>query len=131
MTAARRAGVVTFAGVLFLIVAAFTAIDGIVALAQPKQFFVSENAVVVHNYDAYGVVLLVLATVQALVGWGLLTGSRVARVLAIILAGASFLIQLAFFKHYPAWATTVMVLDFIIIYGLCVHGEDFPRRARR
>jgi hypothetical protein len=131
MSPAQRAGVVTFAGVLFIIVAAFNVIDGLAALLRPEKLYVGENALVVTNYDALGIGLLVGAGIMFLVGWGILAGSQTARVLGIVMAGLSFLAQLAFFRHYPAWAATIMVLDVVIIYGLVVHAEDFGRRRRR
>jgi hypothetical protein len=129
--AARRAGVVTFAGVLFAIVGAFTVIDGLVALLRPEQLYVGENALVIRNYDAIGITLLLLGGVQFLVGLGILSGSRPAQVIGVILAGLGFIAHLAIFKHYPAWSVTLMVLDVIIIYGLVVHADEFGKAVRR
>jgi hypothetical protein len=131
MSAAQRAGVVTFAGVLFITVGLFNILDGIVALARPEQLYVGENALVVKDFDAWGVVLIVLGSVQTLVGLGVLSGSRVAQILGIALASANFIIQLAFFKHYPAWSVAVMVIDIVIIYALCAYSAEFGRTATR
>jgi uncharacterized membrane protein (DUF2068 family) len=122
---------VTFAGVLFLLVAAFNVVDGLVLLEKPEKLFVGEDAVVVTNYDAFGITLLVVAGLQFIVGWGILNLSRWAQVTGIVLAAASFIIQLAMFRHYPAWAVTIMALDTIVIYGLTVHGDEFGRRRSR
>jgi hypothetical protein len=123
--AARRAGVVTFAGVLFLVVAAFTVVDGLVAIAEPNHFFVSENGLVIDNYQAFGIVLLVVAGLQFLVGWGILALQRWAQVVGIILAIISAVIQLGHFTHYPAWAVIILILDAVIIYGLTVYSDEF------
>ncbi len=127
MSAAQRAGVVTFAGVLFITVGLFNVIDGIVALARPEQLYVGENALVVKDFDAWGVVLICLGSVEVLVGLGVLSGSRLAQILGIALAVGNFIIQLAFFKHYPAWSVAVMVLDIVIIYALCAYTAEFGR----
>lgn len=123
--AARRAGVVTFAGVLFLVVAAFTAVDGLVAIAEPSHFFVSEDGLVIDNYEAYGIVLLVIAGLQFLVGWGILALQRWAQIVGIILAIVSAIAQLAHFTHYPAWAVIILILDAVIIYALTVYSDEF------
>src|SRR5262245_42755389 len=129
--AARRAGVVTFAGVLFVIVGVFTAIDGIVALTRPETLYVGDNALVVKDYDAWGVALLVLGGLQIFTGFGILSGSRAAQIIGIILASIGFIVNLAYFKHYPAWSATVMVIDLIVIYGLTVHSPEFGGATRR
>lgn len=132
MTPANRAGVVTFAGVLFIVVGLFNVLDGIIALARPEQLFVTENAFVVKDYDAFGVTLLALGTVEVLVGWGILSRSRLAQILGIALASLGFLIHLAYFRHYPAWSVALMALNIVVIYALTVHSDQFGgRRATR
>jgi hypothetical protein len=129
---ARRAGVVTFAGVLFLVVAAFNAVDGLVALAEPNHFFVDEEGLVIDNYDAFGIVLLVIAGFQFLIGWGILALQRWAQVVGIILVLLNAIAQLAHFTHYPAWSVVILVLDAVIIYALTVYSDEFaPARRRR
>lgn len=130
MSAARRAGVVTFAGVLFVVVGLFTTLDGLVALTRPETLYVGANALVVKDYDAWGVTLLALGGVQVLTGFGILSGANAARIIGIILAGIGFIVHLAYFKHYPAWSVTIMVLDLIVIYALTVHVEAFSKGRR-
>jgi hypothetical protein len=128
---ARRAGAVTFAGVLFLVVAAFNAVDGVVALADPGHFFVTEDGLVVANYDAFGIVLLIIAGFQFLVGWGILALQRWAQVVGIILVILNAIAQLAHFTHYPAWATIILILDAVILYALTVYSDEFAPAGRR
>ena len=128
---ARRAGVVTFAGVLFLVVAAFNAVDGLIALAEPNHFFVDEEGLVIDNYDAFGIVLLIIAGFQFLIGWGILALQRWAQVVGIILVILSAITQLAHFTHYPAWAVIILVLDAVIIYALTVYSDEFAPAGRR
>jgi hypothetical protein len=99
---------VTFAGVLFLVGAAFNALDGIVALADPGHFFVTEEGVLIADYDAFGVVLLAIAGIELLLGWGILALQRWAQVLGIIL-----------------------VLNAIILYALTVYSDEFAPAGRR
>lgn len=130
MSPARRAGVVTFAGVLFLVAAVFTFIDGIVALTRPEQLFVGEDVLVVKDYDAWGVGLIVLAGIQTAVGLGILNRARPAQVFGIIFASLGFIVHLAYFRHYPAWSVVLMALNLVVIYALTVHGDEFARRRR-
>jgi hypothetical protein len=122
---------VTFAGVLFLAMALFNAIDGVVALAEPRHFYVGENGVLVSNYDAFGIVLLVIAGIELLVGYGILARIRAAQVVGIIIAILAAVVHLAYFKHYPAWSAVLLFLDAVVIYALTVHGDEFAPRGRR
>ena len=131
MAAARRAGVVTFAGVLFLVAATFNAVDGLVALAEPGHFFVDEEGLVIDNYEAFGVVLLVIAGFQFLVGAGILALQRWAQVVGIIVVIFAAIVHLAYFKHYPAWAVVMLFLDGVMLYALTVYSDEFATAARR
>jgi O-antigen ligase len=92
---------------------------------------VGENAFVVKDYDAVGVTLLVLGCIEVLVGVGILNKSRLAQILGIALASLGFLIHLAYFRHYPAWAVAMMVLNLVVIYALTVHNDQFKGTRRR
>ena len=129
--ASRRSGVVTFAGVLFLVLAVFNAVDGIVALTEPRHFYVGENGVLISNYDAYGIVLLVIAGIELLIGYGILARIRAAQVVGIIVVALAAVVHLAYFVHYPAWAVVMLFLDGVVIYALTVHGDEFAATATR
>lgn len=131
MSPARRAGVVTFAGMLFLVSAAFNVVDGVVAIAEPQHFYVPEGDVVVSSYTALGIGLLVIAGFQLLIGFGILARIRAAQVIGLIVVIMGAIVQLAFFKHYPAWAAIILVLDAVMIYALTVHADEFAAARRR
>lgn len=131
MSAARRAGVVTFAGVLFLVAAFFNAVDGLVALAEPSHFFVGEEGLVIDNYDAFGIVLLIIAGFQLLVGTGILALQRWAQVVGIIVAIIGAIAAFGHFTHYPAWSVILLVLYAIILYALTVYSDEFATTSRR
>jgi hypothetical protein len=127
---ARQSGVVTFAGVLFLVAGVFNAIDGVVALAEPRHFYISEGKLVVDNFELFGIVLLVVAGLEFFVGWGVLARVRAAQVIGIILAIIAVVVHFAHFTAYPAWAVIVLVLNAVIIYALTVHGDEFAPARR-
>ena len=127
----RASGVVTFAGVLFLIAAFFNAVDGIVAIAEPRHLYVGENGLIIDNYQAFGVVLLVVAGLDLFVGWGILARVRAAQVIGIIIALAALIVHFAYFKHFPAWASIMIVLNVVILYALTVHSDEFAGTSRR
>jgi hypothetical protein len=57
-------------------------------------------------------------------GLGLLRGQMWARVIGVILAAVSVLINIAFLTAFPIWSTIVITIDVIIIYALIVHGRE-------
>lgn len=130
MPAAQRAGIVNFAAVLFLVAGFFTFIDGLVALTEPETLFVGEDGLVISDYDAWGIFMLLLGVVEVLVGLGLLARATSAQIVAVVLAMISFMAHLLYFKHFPAWSVVIMALDVVIIYALVVHGGEFGKQFR-
>jgi hypothetical protein len=59
-----------------------------------------------------------------LVGFGVMTGAMVARVLGIAFAVISAIVNLAFIAAYPVWAVIIIALDVLVIYALAVHGRE-------
>lgn len=121
-----RAGVVTFAGWLFIVLAFVNAVDGVVAFADPGHFYLNENGLLVFDdYDAYGFLLLVIAGIELLVGWGILARAKAAQVFGIMVAIIGAVVSLAYYKHFPVWSVIALVLYGVVIYGLTVHGDEF------
>jgi hypothetical protein len=47
-----------------------------------------------------------------------------ARVLGIVIAVVSALVNIAFLSAYPLWSTIIIALDVLVIYALAVHGRE-------
>jgi hypothetical protein len=73
---------------------------------------------------------LVIAALQLLIGFGILARVRAAQVIGLIVVIMGAIVQLRFFKHYPAWAAIILVLDAVIIYALTVHADEFAGARR-
>lgn len=120
----------TFAGVLFLIAAFFNAVNGIVAIADPGYLYVDEGEVVIESFRAFGVVLLVLAGIEFLVGWGIVARVRAAQIVGVVLAILALIVHFAYFVAHPVWSTILIVLNAIIIYALTVYNAEFAAERR-
>ena len=104
---------------------AFEAIEGLVAIFKDEYYLVGSNGLVVSvDYTVWGWVHLVIGVLAVAAGIGLLQGRSWGRIVVIVLAGLSAIVNLGFLSAYPVWSTIVIALDVIIIYALTVHWKD-------
>src|SRR4051794_32176519 len=102
------AGWVTFAGVMLIMLGAFHAIQGLVALFNSGFYLVGSNGLVVNvDYNAWGWLHLALGAVAIVTGAGLFVGNMAARVVGVGIACLSAVVNLAFLAAYPVWSTIV------------------------
>jgi hypothetical protein len=47
-----------------------------------------------------------------------------ARVVGVIIAGLSALVNLAFISAYPVWSAIMITIDVIVIFAIIVHGRE-------
>ena len=117
-------GWVFFAGFMMMILGGMQAIAGLAAIFKSGYYVVSANHLLVLDYRQWGWIALVLGIVIFFAGLELFRGALWARIIALILAGMSFLANMAFLNAYPIWSILIMVVDVLIIYALLVHGKE-------
>src|SRR4051812_16567874 len=118
-------GWILYAGVMMIMLGAFQAIAGLVAIFDDNYYNVRDSGLVVHvDYTAWGVVHLVFGALAVLGGFALMTGKMWARVYAVILAMLSAVYNLAFLEANPVWAVMMITIDALIIWAVCVHGRE-------
>lgn len=118
------AGWAAFAGILSVLVGTFQAIAGIVALFKDEVVFFGVKNIWLLDLTTWGWVHLVGGLLLILVGYGILTGQTWARVIGVILAGLSAVLNFAWLPVYPVWSLVVIVVDVLVIYALVVHGDE-------
>ena len=130
---ARRPGVVTFVGIVMLIQAFLTAVEGIVLLAfrDNIQDFLTEYGETISDSTSTGMAIgsLVVAALLALAGFGILGGSRVWRLLTIIVVAIrmAFAVWAMIVHPHGAFFTTGLVtllIGFFVIWALYGHKES-------
>jgi hypothetical protein len=118
-------GWIFFAGVIMILGGTFQAIAGLVAIFNSTYFLVPSTGLVVSViYTGWGWTHLIVGILVVLAGFGVLTGQAWARLVGVVLAGISAIVNLGFLAAYPVWATIVIALDVIVIYALCVPGRE-------
>lgn len=114
-----------FAGIMMILLGAFQIIEGLVALFARGYYVVGPNGLVLTvNYATWGWVHFGIGVVAVLAGLGVLAGQAAARVVGIIFAALSAIVNLGFIAAYPIWSIIVIILDVIVIYALAVHGRE-------
>jgi hypothetical protein len=125
------AGWATFAGIMLILLGCFSAIEGVVAIFDDGWYHVTEGGLLVEvDYTAWGWTHLLLGVLIVLSGIGVLTGNVAARAVAVVLAGLSALVNLAFIEAYPIWSVIVITVDVLVIYALTVHGGELRDSSR-
>jgi hypothetical protein len=119
------AGWVVFGGVMLIMLGSFQIIEGLVALFDDGFYLVRSNGLVVDvNYNTWGWIHLIIGIVGVLAGLGLLVGNMAARILGVVVACLSAIVNLAFISAYPVWSAIMITLDVVVIYAIIVHGRE-------
>ena len=112
-----------------VILGAFHVLQGLVALFNDEYYVVGQSGLVVElDYTAWGWVHLLLGALVVVAGVALMAGKAWARVVAVILAVISSLVNVAFLSAYPVWSAIMIVFNVLVIWAVTVHGreiEDF------
>ena len=118
-------GWVVFGGVMLIMMGAFQVIEGLVALFDDGFYAVRSDGLVVNvNYNTWGWIHLIIGVVGVLAGLGLLVGNMVARIVGVLAAFLSALVNLAFIAAYPLWSAIMITIDVVVIYAIIVHGRE-------
>ena len=124
------AGWVVFGGVMLIMLGTFQVVEGLVALFDDGFYAVRSDGLVVNvDYNTWGWVHLVIGVVGVLAGLGLLVGNMAARIVGIVVAFLSALVNLAFISAYPIWSTIMITIDVIVMYAIIVHGRELKSDA--
>jgi hypothetical protein len=118
-------GWVGFAGFMMVLSGTFQAIGGLVGLFRDSFYVVnSDQLLVINNVHTWGWVNLIVGSIVLLAGISLFSGSTWARVVAVLLAMGSAIVNLVAISLYPIWAVTCIVLSVLVIYAVMVHGSE-------
>ncbi|WP_426244824.1 DUF7144 family membrane protein [Nocardioides sp. LHG3406-4] len=118
-------GLVVFAGVMMMMLGSYHAIAGLVALFEEDYFLVTQSGLVVSaDFTTWGWAHLVLGVLVAVAGGALLAGATWARVVAVVLAMLSAIVNLAFLSAYPLWSGIMIAVDILVIYAVTTHPDS-------
>jgi hypothetical protein len=114
-----------FAGAMLMIVGLYEFFQGLVAVVNGNQFFVTTpNYVFQFNATTWGWIHLVFGIVVAVAGLFIFTGNIVARGVGILLAGLQAVINFMWLPYYPLWSIIIIAIDVFIIWSLIVNRME-------
>jgi hypothetical protein len=118
-------GWITFAGAIMVMLGAFHALEGLVAIFKDEYFLVGKSGLTVHvDYTTWGWTHLIFGLVIAFAGVSLFSGRMWARIVAVIVAMLSAVVNIGFLAAYPVWSTIMIALDVLVIWAVTVHGRE-------
>ena len=113
-------GWMVFAGVMLLLAAAFNTVYGFAAIFNDD--YLAEESLLYGTVSVWGWLAIGFAVIQAATALGLFAGSGYAALFGILIAGVNAVVHLMAVGGHPVTSVIVIVVDGLIIYGLCVHG---------
>ncbi|MDT9699833.1 hypothetical protein [Streptomyces sp. P17] len=125
---AWRTGGLVFAGVLMMVNGIVAILQGISALASDDVYDRVTEYVYEISLTGWGVILLCLGALAAVVGWGILKGMWWARMTGIFLASLNMVAHFLFLPYSPAWSVLMVAIDFFVIWALATApGKPFAK----
>ena len=122
-TKGQGVGWIHFAGIFFLVAAAFNAIAGISGLTRHGLF--DESKFILANLQTWSWVVIVIAVVQLVAGIVVLRRMRAGRVPAIVLAVIGMVAWFVAWSVFPLRGLVMVILYGLIIYSLTAFHEYF------
>ena len=121
-------GWIAFAGVMMFILGCLNAFWGLAAILNDEVVIVGGHGSLIFDITTWGWVHLILGSLVALSGLGLMTGNAAARVAGIFLVALNAIAQIVWFPAAPLWAFLMIVLDTVVIYQLTTNWTNDEAR---
>ena len=112
-------GIGVFAGVMLLMLGTFQALEGLSAVINDKVYVKGIDYTYAFDLTAWGWMHLILGVIAVITGIGLFFEQGWARIVGLILAAISALLNFMFIPYYPVWSLVLIAFDIVVIWALC------------
>jgi hypothetical protein len=116
-------GWAAFAGVLMFVVGSLDALWGLGGILNDDIVVVGGQGAIVADISLWGWVHLILGSIIAVTGLGLLVGSSISRWLGVFFVAVNAILQIVWFPAAPLWSFLIIILDVTIIYQLTARWD--------
>jgi hypothetical protein len=125
-TTSAWVGWIGFAAVVMILSGMFQAIEGLVGIFRQSFYVVAHNSqlLIVNNIHTWGWINLIVGTLVLLAGVSLFSGATWARVVAVLFALGSAIVNMVYLPNYPVWSILCIALSVIVIYAVMAHGAE-------
>ena len=120
-------GFIVFAGVAMVMIGAFHALQGLVALFNDDFYVVGQKWIFEFDLTTWGWIHLLVGLLVLAAGFFVFQGAVWARTVGIAVAAVSAVLNFMWLPHYPIWSLIIIALDVLVIWALSVHGRDVTR----
>jgi hypothetical protein len=118
-------GWVGFAGFMLMLGGMFSLLMGFVALFKDAVIYSSASgAMWILDYTQWGWIHMLIGVLALGAAGSLVSGHMYGRVIAVLVALASAVANMAFLPMYPFWSIIVITVNVLIIYAVITHGGD-------
>lgn len=118
-------GWVGFGGSILILSGIFQSISGLVALFRDSFYVVNTHQVLVLNsVHTWGWVNLIVGLIVMLAGFSLFSGSTWSRVIAVLFAMGSAIVNMVALPIYPIWSLLCITLSVLVMYAVIAHGGE-------
>jgi hypothetical protein len=116
---------VLFGGVILVLLGTVHTYVGLIALYRPEVLAGTRAELLLPiGWTGLAWVHLVIGVVTIADGWALIRGLNWARVVAVLLATGSAVVNFVFAAGHPVWSGIAIVLAVIVIYATAAHGGE-------
>jgi hypothetical protein len=116
-------GWAAFAGVIMFVVGSLDALWGLGGILNDDVVVVGGHGAIIADITTWGWVHLILGSLIALTGLGLLLGRTAARWAGVFFVALNAISQIVWFTSAPLWAFLLIILDVVIIYQLTARWD--------
>ena len=112
------------ASALMVIGGIFHFIEGLAAVINDDFFVVVGGYAFDMDVSTWGWIHMVGGIVVAIAGIGLLSGSVLARIVAVAVVTVSAIINFLTIPYYPVWSIIMLAVDGGILWAVIAHGRE-------
>ncbi len=118
------AGTILFGGIIMIVAGAFHIIQALVALFNDQFYVAGQEYIFKFDLTSWGWIHLLGGVILVLGGIFLFRGAVWARILAVVLASLSAILNFMWLPYYPLWGIIIIALDVLIIWAVLAHARD-------
>lgn len=117
-------GMTVFAATMLIVIGVLHALQGLVAVLNDTFYVVGAEWVFEFDVTTWGWIHILVGLLVAVAGFFVLSGAVWARIVGVIVACLSLILNFVWLPYYPVWAVVIIALDVFVIWALTLHGRD-------